>query len=183
MFAILRSKVSVASLAFGAVLGVFSTSGKVSAQEMSSISFKAKNHEVGVAGSLLLPTQASKEDMSQDKAIIAFIKRNKHIDFRKLFPSNWEAICLSGEYQDPVRDIEYELGKYFSTCSGSGGTVRDDGIQAITIIWGNRCRVIEVPTSDFYIERQNGTSCYKKESITEFSLQQSPVGLILEPSN
>jgi hypothetical protein len=135
-----------------------------------------------VAASFLLPAQAPAEDMPQDKEVIAFIKNNKRIDFRKIFPSDWEAICFSGQYQHPVRDIKYELGKDFPACSGLYRNARHDGLQAISIVWSDRCRVIEIDTSDFHIESQNGTSCYRSETISEFSLQKSPVGLLLAPS-
>lgn len=182
MFAILRSKTSAVSLAFGVVLCALSASGKVSAQERFSIGAKATDQEVRAAGSLLLPAQVSKEDMPQDKEVIAFVKNNRRIDFRKIFPSDWEAICFSGEYQQPVSDIKYQLGKYFTACYGVYSKFRDDGLQAITIVWGHTCRVIEIDTSDFFIESQNGTSCYRRENIIEFSFQKSPVGIILAPS-
>jgi hypothetical protein len=137
---------------------------------------------IAVAASFLPAAQAAAEDMPQDKEVIAFVKNNRRIDFRKIFPSDWEAICFSGEYQQPVRDIKYELGKDFPACSGSYSKFRDDGLQAITIVWSDRCRVIEIDTSDFYIESQNGRSCYRKQTINEFSLQKSPVGMILAPS-
>jgi hypothetical protein len=47
---------------------------------------------IAVAASFLPPDQAFAEDMPQDKEVIAFIKNNKRIDFRKTFPSDWEAI-------------------------------------------------------------------------------------------
>lgn len=181
MFAILRSKVLAALL--GAVLCVFSTGGDVSAQESIRIGVKASEGEAGNAASLLVPAQAPQEDMPQDKDVIAIIKKTSRIDFKKLFPSNWEAVCFSGQYQHPVRDIKYELGKDFTACSGSYENTRYDGLQAITIVWNNKCRVIEVSTSDFYIESQNGTSCYRREMANEFSLQQWPVGTILAPVN
>jgi hypothetical protein len=137
---------------------------------------------IAVAASFLLPAQAPAEDIPQDKEVIAFIKSNKRIDFRKVFPSDWESICFSGEYQHPIRDINYKLGKNFPTCSGSYRNARHDRLQAITIVWSDRCRVIEINTSDFFIESQNGRSCYRRETINEFSLQESPVGVLLAPS-
>jgi hypothetical protein len=181
MFAILRSKVSVAQLVLGVVLCAFCANGNASAEEKFRIGAKTTEGEIGSAVSLLLPAQASQDDLPQDKEVIAYIKNNKRVDFRKLFPSNWEAICFSGEYQHPVSDIKYELGKDFPACSGSYSKFRDYGLQAISIIWSQKCRVIEVSTSDFYVERQNGTSCYMRELIDEFSLQESPVGMILTP--
>jgi len=133
------------------------------------------------AASLLLPAQASQEGLPQDREVIAFIKNNKRVDFRKMFPSDWEAICFSGQYQHPIRDIKYELGKDFAACSGSFSNTRYDRLQAVGIIWKQSCRVIEINTSDFFIERQNGKRCYKRETIGEFSLQRSPVRTILAP--
>jgi hypothetical protein len=137
---------------------------------------------IAVAASFLPAAQAAAEDMPQDKEVIAFIKDNKRIDFRKVFPSDWEAICFSGQYQHPIRDIKYELGMDFPACSGSYRNVRHDRLQALTIVWSDRCRVIEINTSDFFIESQNNTSCYRRETINEFSLQKSRVGMLLAPS-
>jgi hypothetical protein len=67
MFVILRSKISVAALALGAVLWVFSTSGDVSAQENFRIEVKATEDGIGTGASLLLPAQASKEDNPTQK--------------------------------------------------------------------------------------------------------------------
>jgi hypothetical protein len=130
MFAILRSKVSVAQLVLGVVLCAFCANGNASAEEKFRIGAKTTEGEIGSAVSLLLPAQASQDDLPQDKEVIAYIKNNKRVDFRKLFPSNWEAICFSGEYQHPVSDIKYELGKDFPACSGSYSKFRDYGLRS-----------------------------------------------------
>jgi hypothetical protein len=177
-----QAKRAIVATTFGlcAALCAITCAADVSAQESFRNGAKATEGGIGSAASLLLPAQASQDDMPQDKEVIAFIKNSKRVDFRKMFPSDWEAICFSGEYQHPVRDIKYELGKDFPACSGTYSNTRWDRLSAITIVWPQRCRVIEVNTSDFFIESQNGTSCYKRETINEFSLQKSPVGVILE---
>ncbi|MGO4386761.1 hypothetical protein AB4Y85_04435 [Microvirga sp. 2YAF29] len=180
MFAISHSKVSAAKLLLGSMLCMYCTTENSSACAESRIGAKATEGELGSAVSLL-SAQVSQGGLPQDKEVIEYIKRNKRVDFIKLFPSNWEAICFSGEYQHPLSDIKYELGKDFSSCLGSYSHYRDSGLQAISIIWSNKCRIIEIPTSNFYIEHQNGTSCYERNSIKEFHLQQSPVGIILVP--
>jgi hypothetical protein len=181
MFALFRSNASVGLLALGAVLLVFPTCGDVWAQENTDPDAKAVGQDIGVANPSPQSVQMATQDSPQDKEVIAFIKGNSRINFKIIFPSDWEAICFSGEYQHPIRDIKYELGKDFSACTGSYRNFRDDGVQAISVIWSNRCRIIDVSTSRFFVERQNGTSCYRRDAIKEFSLQQSPVGMILVP--
>jgi hypothetical protein len=83
-----------------------------------------------------------------------------------------------------VSDVNYELGKDFKTCSGLFAEYRDDDLQAMAIVWPDRCRVIDVfYPPDFRVQRfQNDRECIRREDMRTFVLTDGPYGPTLLPS-
>ena len=126
----------------------------------------------------------SERDLPRAEDVISLIKRTGRIDFRQVFPSDWQAICFSGEYQHPVRDVNYQLKKDFKACSGRFVEYRDEHLHAMTIVWPDRCRVIDLryPPDFRFALQQNDRECIRKEDMRTFVLTDTPYRQTLLPS-
>jgi hypothetical protein len=122
----------------------------------------------------------SERDLPRANDVISLIKRTGRIDFRQVFPSDWEAICFSGEYERPVENVRDLLGKNFPTCSGRFAEDRVQHLRAMTIVWPDRCRVIDV--RDFRVFGfRSDRECIRREDMRTFVLTRT-YGPTLSPS-
>ncbi len=119
----------------------------------------------------------------EEAKLVKDLVDGKSVDLFAFQGGGVEYVCRSGAYQRPVSDINYSLRRNFISCSGRMNKIRDDGIGAISFIWPDRCHVLEVYGSEFYVETQNGTSCFDKTQARFFKLKPWPYGQLLDPSD